>query len=504
MSKPPATSATQGTDDLRRSLGAGSIVFMVVAFAAPLGVVVANFPLIISVSGTVNAPLYIAVAGIILILFSVGFTRMSRRVVNAGAFYTYVMKGLGRVPGLGAATLALISYLLLVVGIAAYIGVAASALIAFFVPAVTVPWWVFAFVALLVIALLGYRDIDLSAKVLGIFLVVEIVVVAILTIVIFIKGGPDGHSLSALSPSSALHGAPGLGLLFSFLGYFGFEATAVFRNEARDPDRTIPRATYIAVISIAVFYSISSWATVIGLGETHAVAKATADPSNLIAGLARSYVGPVLADAFQVLIVTSMFACTLSIHNALTRYTYTLGSQGVFPGGLGRIHQSHRSPHRASLTISAASIAGLLIVTVLRLDPVAQTYAWFTGAASVGIITLMTVTSVSVIVHFRRSPDRSANVAAVLIAPILAGVGLLGVLALTVGNLPLLVGSQTAAWVVLGFLVAVVVVGLVLGLVLKVRRPNHYLALVGLAPDSDPEPITVGNGLPSRSEVAGS
>ena len=54
-------------------------------------------------------------------------------------------------------------------------------------------------------------------------------------------------------------GAPGLGLLFAFLGFFGFEATAVFRNEARDPDHTVPRATYIAVLGIGTLCTLSSW-----------------------------------------------------------------------------------------------------------------------------------------------------------------------------------------------------------------------------------------------------
>src|SRR5699024_8827572 len=63
--------------ELTRSLGVAGIVLMVVAAAAPITVVVANFPLILLESGTVGAPLMILGATLILLLFSVGYTWMT-------------------------------------------------------------------------------------------------------------------------------------------------------------------------------------------------------------------------------------------------------------------------------------------------------------------------------------------------------------------------------------------------------------------------------------------
>ena len=89
--------------DLHRGLGVIGIVFMVVAAAAPITVVAANFPIIISVSGSLGAPLMILVATAILLLFSVGFSWMTPHVPDAGAFYSYIDRGLGRRAGLQAA-----------------------------------------------------------------------------------------------------------------------------------------------------------------------------------------------------------------------------------------------------------------------------------------------------------------------------------------------------------------------------------------------------------------
>ena len=51
----------------------------------------------------------------------------------------------------------------------------------------------------------------------------------------------------------------------------------------------------------------------------------------------------------RVLIVTSLFAALLAFHNAITRYTYALASEGALPRRLGRIHPVHKSPYIAGI-----------------------------------------------------------------------------------------------------------------------------------------------------------
>ena len=119
--------------------------------------------------------------------------------------------------------------------------------------------------------MLGYRHIDLSAKVLGVALVLEIGVVLVLDVVIFATGGADGIDVESFTPATIMSGSLGVAVLFALTGFIGFEATAVFRDEARNPERTIPRATYLAVLIIGGFYALSCWALVLGSGTTHVV-----------------------------------------------------------------------------------------------------------------------------------------------------------------------------------------------------------------------------------------
>lgn len=435
--------ATTPPEDLRRSLGVAGIVFMVIAAAAPITVVAANFPIIISVSGSIGAPLMILAATVILLLFAVGFSWMTPHVPDAGAFYSYIDRGLGRRTGLGAASIALLSYVLLTVSMTCYLGVQTGNLIELWT-GISLPWWLISGVMLVIVGLLGYRDIDLSAKVLGVVLVLEVIaVVAIDLGVLF-----SGRELvgRAFSPAEALSGAPGLGLLFAFLGFFGFEATAVFRNEARDPERTVPRATYIAVAAVGTLYIVSSWLIISGLGGTAAIQAATGSPDHVVIGLAGEVVAPIVADIVQVLVVSSMFACMLAFHNIVTRYLFTLGQRSVLPAKLAEVHPKHRAPARASLWVSLVTSVIVVGSAIVQLDPVMQIYTWYSGAGALGVILMMTLTSCAVLAYGGKLRGRTvAPQPVITAATALGGIGLLLVLGISVWNFPFLVGGTIAA-----------------------------------------------------------
>ncbi|MCT1910215.1 APC family permease [Brachybacterium paraconglomeratum] len=441
--------------EMTRSLGVAGIVLMVVAAAAPITVVVANFPLILLESGSIGAPLMILAATLILLLFAVGFTWMTPHVPDAGAFYAYVHQGLGRRAGLGTAAVALLSYVLLTVSMTCYLGVQAGNLLALWT-GIELPWWLISAVMIAVVGVLAHRRIDLSAAVLGVVLVLEILAVLAIDLGVL----ASGRELTPVpfSPAEALPGAPGLGLLFAFLGFFGFEATAVFRHEARDPLRTIPRATYVAVLLIGVLYTVSSWLVISGLGAEDALDAAAASPDSVVVALAGDVVAPIMRDVTQVLVVTSMFACMLGFHNIVARYLFTLGRRGVLPFALGQVHPVHRAPSRASLTVTGITAAIVLVSALAQLDPVVEIYTWYSGLGAIGVIAMMALTALAVL----RFGGRRAG-ALTLAATGLGGLGLFVVLGISLANFPLMVGGTVAAIVCAALLVGAFVLGAVAG-----------------------------------------
>ncbi|MHC9296000.1 APC family permease [Mycobacterium sp. LTG2003] len=448
---------------LRGNLGVASIVFMVVAAAAPLGVIGGVVPLGIASGNGAGFPATFIVSTLVLLLFAVGFTAMTPHVDEAGAFFSYVRQALGFPAGIGIAFVALVSYVALEAGVYGLLGPAGASVVEL-AGGPTLPWWLFAAVAFVVTTYLGYRNIELSSRVLGVLLTAEIAIVLVLDLVIVVQGGGD-HGLSSgiVNPTAVFSGSLGIGLLFAIISYVGFEATAIFRDEARTPERTIPRATYVALILIGVFYAVTSWALISGWGDDDAIARATDSGSTFLSDTAQRYLGAVGADIITVLYFTSLFACILAFHNVASRYVFALSQRDVLPAALSRPHDRHGSPHRASLWISGVVAVSVLLAVVFGLDPAAQFYTWFAGATTVGVVVLMIATSVAVLVYFSR--DRRGNsLWRVRIAPALGLAGLSGALVLILTNLNDLVGgSSVLAWVIIGVLLGAFIIGGAIG-----------------------------------------
>ncbi|MGX9791962.1 APC family permease [Mycobacterium sp. MMS18-G62] len=447
---------------LHGNLGVASIVFMVVAAAAPLGVIGGVVPLGIASGNGAGFPATFIVSTVVLLFFAVGFTAMTPYVEEAGAFFSYVRKSLGFPTGIGIAFVAIVSYLAIEAGVYGLLGPAGVSIVELF-GGPTLPWWLFAAAAFVVTTYLGYRHIELSSRVLAVLLTAEIAIVAVLDIVIVGQGGDHGLSTGIVNPSAIFSGSLGIGLLFAIISYVGFEATAIFRDEAGTPERTIPRATYLALILIGVFYAVTSWALISGWGDEQAVAKATDSGSTFLGDTAHRYLGTFGADIITVLYFTSLFACILSFHNVVSRYVFALSQRAVLPEGLSRPHARHGSPHQASLWISGVVAVSVILAVVFSLDPAAQFYTWFAGATTVGVVILMIATSVAVLVYFAHD-RRGHSQWRVRVAPALGLVGLVGSLILILANLKDLVGgSSILAWVIVGLLVVAFAGGTVVG-----------------------------------------
>ncbi|WP_102141780.1 APC family permease [Mycobacterium hubeiense] len=448
---------------LHGQLGPIAVVFMVVAAAAPLTVIGGNMPLAMGLGNGAGAPVGFLIAALVLLLFSIGFVTMTPHVPEAGAFYSYVTLGLGKRLGMGIAVVALIAYTAIQVGIYGYIGWAIDDTVRFY-GGPQIAWPVYSFAILAIVAFLGYRHIELSAKVLGVALALEISIVVLLDLVIVANPGPAGLTVASFTPDVFMQGALGIAVLFALTGFIGFEATAVFRDEARDPERTIPRATYAAVLIIGGFYALTCWAFVVAIGPdlvTETAQRTLDGEANMLLDTTNDNLGRIGRDVVNVLLITSLFACVLSFHNVIARYQFVLAGKGLLPSRLASVHPRHGSPGVSSVvqTITAALIVGVL--ALLGVDPLVGVFGSMAGVATVGMVLLMLTTSVAVLVYFARHREQAAGrVWQTRIAPALACVGLLVSLWLVLTNFTLVTGGSATLSAILA---AVPFVGLVIG-----------------------------------------
>jgi amino acid transporter len=474
MSKEEPTSVA----DRRRSLSTRHVVFVVIAAAAPMAAMVGNVPVAFLYGNGPGLPVAFALAGAALLCFCVGYAAMSRRVVNTGAFYTYVARGIGKPPAVGAAYLAVLSYTALTIGLAGAFG--------YFIQLASdnaISWEIPSAVAITIVGVLGYRSADLSAKVLGVLMLLEFAVLIVFDTAVGIHKGADALPLASLEPHNIFSGSIGIALMFAFTSFVGFESGALYGEETSNPEKSIPKATYIAVASVGIFYFLTTWFAVgsFGVNNTHeaaVAAKAASTPGNdklgnLIIDQGTKYVGSAFGSVMGLLLLTSLLASMLAVHNASSRYLFALGRERVLPVSLGRYHGKFLSPHVGSLTVTAITTIVVAAFAIGGLDPYLNLATSMIGLSTLGVVLLQVLAGVSIVAFFRRRGERSYW--RTLIFPAIGSLALAVAFVLAVLNFKTLVNSDNAAVTSVPWLLPIVLVaGLITAWVLKRRHPGVY------------------------------
>ncbi|WP_369182461.1 hypothetical protein [Streptomyces sp. Y1] len=166
-----AVGGARGIDRLKAdSVGLPGVVFMAVATAAPITAMTGNLPIVVGQGNGVGAPAAYVVATAVLTVFSVGYVAMARHITAAGAFYGYVSHGLGRVVGMASGLLAVLAYIVFEASVLGFFAYALRGLVRAQL-GVELGWGWYALFGLAAIGVTAWFDLHLTAKVLGVALV---------------------------------------------------------------------------------------------------------------------------------------------------------------------------------------------------------------------------------------------------------------------------------------------------------------------------------------------
>ena len=477
-SAPPAAAAGGSTALAKDRLGIPAVLYFILSAMAPMTVVAGVVTTMYAVTGlSAIGAAFVAVA-LVLAVFAVGYVAMARYITNAGALYAYISRGLGRPAGVGAALVAALAYNLLQVGLYGMFGPTLAGYLADKV-GLDLSWWVYSLVAWLLVAILGVLRVDLNGRVLGVLLSAEIAVLLVLSVA-GLSDPAAGVPLTSLSPAG-LFGHSGVGalLVIALLGYVGFEAAAVFSEEARAPRRTVPVAVYTSLALIGAIYALASWAMSVHYGDDQVAAVAAQQGPGMLFAMSSSTV----AEIATVLFMTSLFAAMISFHNAVARYMFALGRERVLPGALARTEPRTGAPRVASLSQSVFGLAVIVLYALAGWDPMVRLFFWLGTTGAFGVLCLLAVTSIAVIRFFARDP-RGEPAWRRLVAPALATLALLAMVWSGLANYATLLGvppGSTEAWVLPALFAVAGVAGILYGLWLRSSRPDVYQG-IGLGP----------------------
>jgi amino acid transporter len=336
------------------SLRLWHLVAVGLAFQSLALVVYLNVGFIEQTAGPV-APVVFLLVTLVSIPTAISFAVMSNRRPSAGTAFTWLWET--TVPPVGVwlgwlmtSAYAMASFLQPVM-----FGLFFNALLRF----VGIPTSLATAVAggLLVTALVAwttYRQVQISARLIGVFLAVEASFVVFLVLVIVVRQAMAGQlSLDPFRPGAATGGAHGifLAVLFGLLAISGFDVVTPVAEETRTPRRLVPLATILVTVIPGVFWILASYGIVVAVPVEVMVhqfmASGEVTPVYLVAA---QYVGWL-----KVLVpltgMTAVLACFGSALLACSRMLYALAREGFAPRRLAEVHPRSRIPWNAQLLV---------------------------------------------------------------------------------------------------------------------------------------------------------
>ncbi len=273
------------------AVGLWGVLFLCVTGAAPISAMLFNTPISVGYGNGVGTPAGFMFATVILTIFSVGYVAMARKVTAAGGFYSFISHGLGRELGMAAGLAMVVAYSVFEASLCGGFAYFACAKLEQY--GYTVSWYWPALFMVALIGILAFFDVKISARVLGVALIGEVLVLTIFDVLVFGQGG-ENIQMAALNPVNAFKNLPAgslggtdiaagawaVGVFFAFWSWVGFEMAPNYGEESRDPKRIVPRAMYVSVVGLGIFYTITSWAALSGYASTAAAAvQAQTDPA---------------------------------------------------------------------------------------------------------------------------------------------------------------------------------------------------------------------------------
>jgi basic amino acid/polyamine antiporter, APA family len=313
------------------------------------------------------APLAYLVCALTMALIVTCFAMAGSRVSATGGVYAYVETAFGPFAGFLTGVLFWLTASTACAGVASALAGSVGQLVP--VLGVGVGRAVFLAGVYGGLALANIRGVRTGARLVEVVTVAKLapLLVLVATGIFFVK--PSFLAWPGM-PASAALGDTVLLLIFAFVG---IEVALVPSGEVRDPERTVPRAIYLALAATTLLYMAVQFVAhgILGseLGHladaplAHASARAIGEAGRVL----------VLAGA-----TVSMFGYVSGDMLATPRLVFALGRDGFLPAAFRRVHPRHRTP----------AVAIAVYAAVICVFAVAGSFRQLAIIANVAVLTL--------------------------------------------------------------------------------------------------------------------
>lgn len=333
---------------LKRTLGIPTLVVFGLAYMVPM-TVFTTYGIVNSITEGHLTMAY-AVTLVAMLFTAVSYALLSRDITSAGSAYAYTRAGFGGHVGFMTGWTIMMDYILLPMLNYLLIGIYLNAQFS------AVPTWVFIMAALALVTVLNVVGIN---AVKGANVVLVGLQIAFFVIFFIFAVRSFDPNVSLLDPF--IGGDFDLSLIVAgsailCLSFLGFDAVSTMAEEAKDPQRTVPRAIVLTTLTGGVLFIAISWVAYMAFPQFFTGAEADAAALNMLAHIG----GNVLTALFLAAYVTGALGSALAAQASVTRILYTMGRDRVLPQAVfGRLSEKFHTPTGAILVVAFVSLSAL-------------------------------------------------------------------------------------------------------------------------------------------------
>ena len=355
--------------ELRRSLGFTDLLLITIGAVIGSGIWLVPGVVVRQTGGQTSLALTVwAVAGVLSLLGALTYAELGGMKPEAGGLYAYLRDAFGPMT---AFLYGWASFLVIASGSCATLAVAFSNYLKPILP-FAVPGPVISVGVILVVAVLNVRGTRGSANVQNWTTGAKAGALLVLSLVLIVtgKGGPANAAPVVSDPNVSLAAGLGAAMIGVLWAYEGWQYVTFSAGEARDPQRTFPRAISFATLLLVLLYLLANVGYIAALGPA-----GVASSQRVAADAFETVLGPVAGTLVTALILVSMFSALNGIVLTAPRMYYAMARDGLFFQRLATVHPKFGTPAVAiiMLTVWAAALAATGTFEQLL------TYAVFTG-----------------------------------------------------------------------------------------------------------------------------
>jgi amino acid transporter len=398
------------------------------ASVAPAYSLAATLGFVVAVNGVgLAAPAVMLVAFIPMLLIAAGYYYMNRADPDCGTSFTWVTRALG--PYLGwmtgwvivAADVVVMATLAYIAGVYSFLlfGLDSLSTNLLAVSIVAALW-------IVVMTWICYVGIELSARIQYVLLSIEIVTLALFSIVALIKvyGDPGPASIhldaSWFNPFSIPFGSLIDGVLLGVFIYWGWDSGVCVNEESENSSSGPGKAAVVSTLLLLAIYLVVSAAAQAYGGEKYLIHH----HNDVLGALGTKVFGSPLDKLLIITVLTSASASTQTTILPTARTTLSMARFGAIPKAFGKIHSRYLTPSVSTLTMGAVSLVWTLFIINVSTNVL--------GDSIIGlgfqIAFYYGLTGFACAIYYRKELFKSArNFFLVGLAPFVGGLMLLGI-----------------------------------------------------------------------------